>query len=416
MVGFLAATARRQRSQHSRKRLICRFSTVEFSGLGLLSQCSWSLESFGAARRRAPQRLLDRGLPTLLGFGALAVVRSQHLGCVRSRAARFLDPVIGICFTCYTTPMRRVWWIPLILTAGCSSAPEDDFDQGGVSPVTTGVAPGSPNGSSNAVAPSNPSDTDVEPVLSAPPTSPPPGTDPEDCDSILEVTYRDFSEMHPDFEMAFAGDEVRLTLVAPTLDQAGKPIFNSSVGCPWSQKDPRVCNPDWKPTEKVIQTEDSFNQWYRTVEGVNFEFQKEMPLTETGPGTGVFVFESAQFFPLTSDEGFGPTPQNGQMHNYLFTTEIHLQFTYRAKQTFKFRGDDDLWVFINNKLALDLGSMHNPAEGVIDFDAQAADLGIAPNNVYRMDVFHAERHTQVSSFRIETNIGCFTPAPPRQVL
>lgn len=311
--------------------------------------------------------------------------------------------------------MRSVWCMALLCCVACSSSEQDDFNQGG-----------GPSTSSGSVSPVNPGNVtnpggvnpNVDPVISAPPTnsSLPPGTDPGDCDSVLEVTYRDFDESHPDFEMPFSGDEVRLQLVEPTLDPQGKPVFKSSIGCPWSQQDPRQCNPDWKPTEKVINDKTSFDQWYRTVQGVNFEFQKEMALTETVPGSGVFVFESATFFPLSADEGFGAGPQGGQGRNYLFTTEIHLTFTYLRNQTFKFRGDDDLWVFINNKLALDLGSMHNPAEGVIDFDAQAAELGITPNNVYRMDVFHAERHTQVSSFRIETNIGCFTPAPPRPVL
>jgi fibro-slime domain-containing protein len=245
------------------------------------------------------------------------------------------------------------------------------------------------------------------------PTAPPLSTNDEECDSVLEVTYRDFTEDHPDFEAAFAGDEVRLTLVEPQLDAEGKPVFRDSIGCPWSQDDPRQCNPDWKPTEKVIESKASFDQWYHTVSGVNQEFQKEIALIETPVGSGNYVYETGEFFPLGPDEGFGKTPRNGQNRNYLFTTEIHLMFTYVAGQTFGFRGDDDLWIFINDKLALDLGSMHNPAEGEIDFDARAAELGISPNRAYRMDVFHAERHTQVSSFRIETNIGCFTPAPAR---
>lgn len=48
-------------------------------------------------------------------------------------------------------------------------------------------------------------------------------------------------------------------------------------------------------------------------------------------------------------------------------------------------------------------------ERVIDFDAQAADLGISPGGSYRMDVFHAERHTDGSNFKFTTNIACFTP-------
>ncbi len=55
--------------------------------------------------------------------------------------------------------------------------------------------------------------------------------------------------------------------------------------------------------------------------------------------------------------------------------------------------------------------MHNPAEGVIDFDMQKDALGIVPGNTYTMDVFHAERQTTGSNFKITTNIKCFTPVP-----
>jgi fibro-slime domain-containing protein len=70
-----------------------------------------------------------------------------------------------------------------------------------------------------------------------------------------------------------------------------------------------------------------------------------------------------------------------------------------------------LWIFVNGKLALDLGSMHSPVQGTIDFDAQAAALGITPGQTYAMDVFQAERHTTGSNFRFETNISCFIPGP-----
>jgi len=64
-------------------------------------------------------------------------------------------------------------------------------------------------------------------------------------------------------------------------------------------------------------------------------------------------------------------------------------------------------VFVNGKLALDLGGVHGAQEDTIDFDAQAGALGITPGNTYALDVFHAERHTSESNFRIETSIECF---------
>ena len=231
-----------------------------------------------------------------------------------------------------------------------------------------------------------------------------------ECDNLLEVTYRDFSQSHPDFEMSYLGDQVRRQLVEPLLGEDKRPVFLDSIGCPADPNTQFGCA-NWKSTEPVIQSAASFDQWFHTVDGVNFGFDKTITLTEDPPGSEVYVYDNSGFFPLGPSEGFGVSPinNNPEGKNYLFTTEIHLNFTYEAGQVFNFRGDDDLWIFVNNRLALDLGSLHAPAEGAIDFDALAGALDISPGGAYAMDIFHAERHTTGSNFRIETNISCFTP-------
>jgi fibro-slime domain-containing protein len=232
-----------------------------------------------------------------------------------------------------------------------------------------------------------------------------------DCGSTLQVTFRDFTEKHPDFEMAFKGDVVRRTLLNPTLGTDHKPVFRNSLGCPFKSGTPLDCD-NWMPTVPVIQSADSFHSWYNTTAGTNIELPKTIPLVETPAGSGTFVYDSSAFFPLSPTEGFGVSPMNGDnpdKKNFLFTTEVHVRFGYVAGQKFVFRGDDDLWIFVNGKLALDLGSLHNAEEGTIDFDAQAAALGIAPGTTYPMDIFHAERHTTASNFRVSTNISCFEP-------
>lgn len=229
------------------------------------------------------------------------------------------------------------------------------------------------------------------------------------CGSTLDVTYRDF-DVGGDFEGPFAGDVVRRGLVQAMLGSDQKPVFNDSVGHPAKAGTPVAIDETWSVTQPVIQSAASFKPWYNTTPGVNQEFAKKLKLEEGTPGTGIFSYESSAFFPLAPTEGFGITPKNNDLGmNFLFTTEIHMSFTYHLAQQFSFRGDDDLWIFVNGKLALDLGSMHGPEAGTIDFDTQAASLGIAVGSVYSMDVFHAERHMRGSNFKITTNIGCFTP-------
>jgi fibro-slime domain-containing protein len=240
---------------------------------------------------------------------------------------------------------------------------------------------------------------------------PMPMDDDAGCGSTLDVTYRDFDALpDSDFEMPFSGDVVRRGLVASTLGPNQKPVFQDSVGHPALKGTPVDIDTTWNVTQPVIHSADSFHEWYTSVPGKNIELPKKLKLEGASPGSGIYGYDSSAFFPLAPTEGFGITPKGNDLGmNFLFTTEIHVLFTYTARQQFTFRGDDDMWIFVNGKLALDLGSMHGPEEGTIDFDLQAASLGITPGGTYPMDVFHAERHTRGSNFKITTNIACFTP-------
>ena len=289
----------------------------------------------------------------------------------------------------------------LVALSGCSASGDgggagagNGVDRGGSSGVTGGTGAIITSGTGGTGAVIDPND----------PTDP----DNTECDSVLEVTYRDFTETHPDFEMPFRGDVVRRGLVAPMLGADKKPVFLNAVGCPAEPMTPLACA-NWTVTDSTLSTADAFAQWYTDVPDVNQKLEKQLELSETSAGSGQYAFDSSSFFPLEASEGFGVSPAGHYTgKNYLFTTEIHVQFGYSAGQKFTFRGDDDLWIFVNGMLALDLGSLHGPEEGTIDFDAQAAALGIAVGQTYPMDIFHAERHTDGSNFRVTTNISCFT--------
>jgi fibro-slime domain-containing protein len=237
----------------------------------------------------------------------------------------------------------------------------------------------------------------------------------EKCESVLELTVRDFEPAtNPDFESYNGLNDIGCGMVMATLGADTKPVFFSGIG---SMK--RVTTgdfaslkfdscADWNGwnSNPVITNQASFDQWYRDTDGVNKVFKVPVTLMDVGDGSGNLVYDSTAFFPIDG-MGFGNTPN--KQHNFHFTTEAHVKFGYVAGQKFTFRGDDDLWIFVNGKLALDLGGMHVPIAATIDFDAQAADLGIHSGGTYQMDIFHAERHTDQSNFRIETNIRCFEP-------
>ena len=205
-----------------------------------------------------------------------------------------------------------------------------------------------------------------------------------ECDTI-SASIRDFREEHPDFEK-FGGSGATTGLVLPTLGPDGKPVHAASG-----------------PTDQTSGPE-GFAQWYNDVPGVNIRVDIDLPLVETSPNT--FEFDSSFFFPIDG-QGWGNegnVANDGLEHNFHFTTEIHTSFTYEGGEVFTFRGDDDLWLFVNGQLALDLGGLHPALEGSVVMDS----LGLVPGETYPMDIFHAERRTNASNFRIVTNIECFT--------
>lgn len=204
------------------------------------------------------------------------------------------------------------------------------------------------------------------------------------CAALLGVV-RDFkmgnqTGGHPDFETAAVADDPGI--VASTLGPDGKPVYANTTG-----------------TTPSTHGKSYFDQWYNDVPGVNMTYIVALHLVTDAKGTATFaaILPNSSFFPL-DNQGFG---NQGQNHNFSFTTEIHTSFTYKGGEQFTFSGDDDLFVFIDNQRVINKGGRHAQESQTVLIDS----LGLTLGNVYDIAVFSAERHTTQSNFEIQTTLS-----------
>jgi len=150
-----------------------------------------------------------------------------------------------------------------------------------------------------------------------------------------------------------------------------------------------------------------FNQWYHNTPGYNVSTPYSITLANNG--SGVYTYQNNSFFPIDNQLlGNFVTPSGDAGHNFSFTYQINTEFTYTGSGSFSFSGDDDVWVFINKQLALDLGGVHASETASVDLTT----LGLTSGQTYSLDVFFAERHTVASDFAMQTSLVLSTAPVP----
>lgn len=232
---------------------------------------------------------------------------------------------------------------------------------------------------------------------------------------------------HPDFEQYNTGH--RVGLAAPELDAEGKPVLASTTGRPVNTQYRDSAGRNIMPslydrnrgdkagslgttTARAVTSAATFAQWFRDVPGVNMSKPHTIVLRRM-PGTNIYTFHEQDDESTGPREGFFPA--DGDLwndhdptynHNYHFTFELDTRFTYERGrgQVFTFVGDDDVFVYIDGKLAIDVGGVHSAVSQTIDLDRFADLHGLVDGQEYRLKFFFAERHTTRSNCRIETNL------------
>jgi len=214
---------------------------------------------------------------------------------------------------------------------------------------------------------------------------------------VLPIVYRDMIQRldpggHPNFEVTPQPPAVVTGIVGPLgapLDANGKPAYAATP-----TTDTTNASNGWTTNAT------DFSTWF-TDSPYSTTVLDTLTLTETPAGSGTFVFAATEFFPLDG-LGWNDPPIRGT-DNYSFTSELHYWFQWTGGELLTFFGDDDVWVYVNKKLAVDIGGIHGPVTQTVTLDDAtntALGLGLVQGSVYEIAVFQAERHVTGSQYEL----------------
>lgn len=241
---------------------------------------------------------------------------------------------------------------------------------------------------------------------------------------ILDALVRDFigtgttspnqggAVANPDFENE---DFLQWRIANPETIDPG--IANSTLGSD--------DNPTFAFSKNTASNATNFSQWFSDTPGINTNMSLPLTMSRDPNNPSLYSFVDSEFYPVDNllfGNTFGatlPDPNNifnrvavPPDHNWHFTVEHHGVFTFGGGQVIRASADDDLWIFVNDKLVLDRGGVNIEIAQTVNLDDLAGSIGLTEGSVYNIDIFYAERHTEEAVLTLETNFPIFNSAEP----
>ena len=156
-------------------------------------------------------------------------------------------------------------------------------------------------------------------------------------------------------------------------------------------------------------------RWFEAIEGQSTSYSGILKMKYQADGAE-FVFEAEDFYPLDTAEFSDGDFANKDGHNHLFTMNFAVPFTVLASgaESVEIESDDDTFVFVGNKLVIDMGGVHDVVKGrlVIHENGEVytgvggEDLAYTGVNVNEGEgsivrIFHADRDSEDSVFNVK---------------
>lgn len=157
------------------------------------------------------------------------------------------------------------------------------------------------------------------------------------------------------------------------------------------------------------------DRWFRNVDGKSMSYTGALEMRYKANGAR-FVFESGEFYPLDEVEFSAGDKVNEDGHNHLFTMNFAVPFTVlgSGEEKFEIVADDDTFVFVGDRLVLDMGGIHEATignfvinendevySGVNGEELAYSGVNAEVGNGSIVRIYHADRDSKNSTFNVE---------------